>query len=89
MLILENLAANVASLNKIIKNYDNLTNFLFNNDENNNNNDDNNTNESNNDNIIFQLLISISLCCLWIVNNSEILIIYRNYSKFYEENEKV
>jgi len=84
MLILENLAANVASLNKIIKNYDNLTNFLFNND----NSDDNNTNESNNDNIIFQLLIPISLCCLWIVNNNEILIIYRNYSKFYEENEK-
>ncbi|OUM67121.1 hypothetical protein PIROE2DRAFT_5501 [Piromyces sp. E2] len=83
ILIFENLASNVVSLNKLLKNDDNLTNFLFNNEDNENNNIDNENNT------IFQLLIPISLCCIWIVNNNDMLLIYRSYSKFYEENEKV
>ncbi|ORX41829.1 hypothetical protein BCR32DRAFT_251994 [Anaeromyces robustus] len=85
ILILENLVKNIYSLNKIISNYDNLTNFLFNSEENENNNFNNEKNDNNNS--VFQLLVPINLCCIWIVNNSEIISIYRNYSKFYEENE--
>ncbi|ORX53385.1 hypothetical protein BCR36DRAFT_349272 [Piromyces finnis] len=75
ILLFENLASNVISLNKVLKNDDNLTNFLFN-------------NENNENNIIFQLLIPISLCCIWIANNNDMLLVYESYTKFYEENEK-